>query len=564
MKELSRREFMKGAAAFGLAGIAGAVGFGQGVTAEAAGSADIEWDAEAEIVVVGTGTVITAAIAAAELGAENVIVLEKNPVLFGGTSMMSGAGFALPGFIDDLKDENSGDTREQVLAYMQAVGENRMPSAPQEAFVDNANEYVHWVKNVFGWSKFAHANHSHQDYYENYTGSIGFGRGSAFIFDADGKQVGAGDVWQCYRKYVDNSDKIDLRMGHEAKSLITDENGAVIGVTAEHDGSILNIRATRGVVLGTGGFDYNEQMRKFYLPFPLYRSCSSVMNTGDGQRMGAKIGAQLAFMDRVMGVPFAYSEPEWGEDDDRNYSLLKSDPMGTDWCSFCTFPHSVIVNRKGKRFCNETREYDNFVRSFSSYDNGVMKFENIPAFFIADTQYVSRFLLPGYNTPFAEKGLPDYVKVFNTLEELADGMGIDKEGLLAQIRTYNEYVKNGYDPDWHRGESQDAYDTMMFAATGYCSLGGDTSDLTDVTATLGSVEVGPFYCIRYVPGTCGTRGGLLIDGDSQVLDAEGEKIPGLYAVGCCSSGVAGYWAGGACIAQGSIMSYVAVKTILGK
>ena len=562
MKNISRRDFIKGAAAFGIAGMAGMAGLSGTAKAEAAD--EMKWDMEADVVVVGTGTVITAAIAAADLGAESVIVLEKSPLLFGGTSMMSGGGYALPGFVDDFADENLGDTREKVLSYMQAVGENRMPSAPQEAFVDNANEYVQWIKGVMGWSKFAHTNRSHGDYYENYTGSIGYGRGSAFAFDADGNQIPAGILWQSYRDYVEKNDKIDLRMGHEVKSLITDEVGSVIGVVAEHEGETLNVRAKKGVVLGTGGFDYNEQMRKYYLPFPLYRSCSSVMNTGDAQRMGAKIGAQLAYMDRFMGVPFAYSEKEWNEDDDRNYSLMKSDGMAADWAAFATFPHSVIVNRKGRRFCNETREYDNFCRAFSAYDNGVMKFENIPAFFIADTQYVSRFLLPGYNTPFAEAGLPDYIQVFDTLEELADGMGIDKDGLLEQIAKYNEYVKNGADPDWHRGESQQAYDTMIYAAAGYCGLGGDTSDLVGPAATLGTVEVGPFYCVRYVPGTCGTRGGLLIDGDAQVLNVEGEKIPGLYAVGTCSSGVAGYWAGGACIAQGSVMSYVAVKAILGK
>lgn len=559
MKTISRRDFLKGAAAFGVAGLAGSSLLQ--VSASADEKDEISWDAEADVVVVGTGTVITAAIAAADMGA-SVVVLEKSPVLFGGTSMMSGAGYALPGFVDDFADEGIDDSREKVLSYMQAVGENRMPSATQEAFVDNANEYVQWIKGVMGWSKFAHTNRSHGDYYGNYVGSIGYGRGSAVAFDADGNQLPAGGMWSAYHDYVDQSDKIDLRMGHEAKSLLTDENGAVIGVVAEHDGEQVCVKANKGVVLGTGGFDYNEQMRKYYLAFPLYRSCSSVMNTGDGHRMGAKVGAQLAYMDRFMGVPFAYSETEWNEDDDRNYSLLKNDAMAADWAAFATFPHSVVVNRKGKRFCNETREYDQFCRAFSAYDTGVMKFENIPAFFIADTQYVSRFLLPGYNTPFAEAGLPDYVKVFDTLEELADEMGIDKEGLLNQIASFNENAKKGIDPEWHRGEDQQAYDTMIFAATGYCGLGGDMSDLTGPKSTLGAIEQGPFYCIRYVPGTCGTRGGLLIDGDAQVVNVEGEKIPGLYAVGTCSSGVAGYWAGGACIAQGCVMSYVAVKAML--
>lgn len=283
----------------------------------------------------------------------------------------------------------------------------------------------------------------------------------------------AGDLWGIYRSYVDEHDNIELLFGCEGKKLITDSDGAVIGIYAEMGDKTIAIKANKGVVLGTGGFDYNEQMRRYYLPFPLYRSVSSVMNTG------------------------------------------------------------------------------------------AMKFENIPAYFIADSQYVSKYLLPGYCTPYAETGLPDYVKVFDTIEELADGMGIDKESLIKQLESFNENARNGVDPVFHRGESEDAYHDLVFAVS-MCSLTGDASDLTDKTSTLGTVEVGPFYCVRYVPGTCGTRGGLLIDGDAQVLDTEGQKIPGLYAVGSCSSGVAGYWAGGACISQGSIMSYVAVKHMLQK
>ncbi len=562
MKMLSRREFIKGAAAMGAAGLASASLLNMPVRASADENETISWDKEADVIVVGTGTAITAAIAANEFGADKVIVLEKNPLLFGGTSMMSGGGYALPGYIDDLKEEGIEDSREKVLEYMHAVGEDRMPLGPQESFVDHANEYCQWLKGVFQFSKFGHYTKAHGDYYENYNGSIGYGRGNVAIFNAEGNQLAAAELWNIYRGYVDEHDNIDLMFGCEGKKLITDSNGAVIGIYAEQDGKTLALKARKGIVLGTGGFDYNEQMRRYYLPFPIYRSCSSVMNTGDGHRMGAMVGGQLAFMDRVMGVPFLYDNTAWEENDDRNYALFKNS-NDCDWSLFCNFPHSCIVNRKGKRFMNEAVEYDTFVRAFSSYDTGAMKFENIPGFFIADTQYVSRFLLPGYSTPFAETGLPEYVSVFDTLEDLADGMGIEKEGLLQQIAVFNENARKGVDPEFHRGESEDAYADLMFAA-GMLNINGDISDLTDPAATLGTVEVGPFYCVRYVPGTCGTRGGLLIDADSQVLDMEGKKIQGLYAVGSCSSGVAGYWAGGACIAQGSVMSYVAVKNMLGK
>jgi len=557
MSNLSRRNFLKGAAlgALGMTAMSAGVALAEDKTG-------IAWDAEADVVVVGTGTVITAAIAASENGAK-VIVLEKDDVLFGGTSATSGGGYALPGYLNDFKDEGIEDSREKCLEYMKNVGEGRMNEEVMASFLDHAEEYVAWTKKTFGWSKFGHVNAAHTDYYELYQGSIGFGRGNAYPFDAEGNQMMAASEWAQYKAYIEAHDNVTLMMGTEATKLITDENGTVIGLYAKQGDKQLAIRAGKGVVLGTGGFDYNEEMRKEYLAYPIFRSCASRHNTGDGHRMGAMIGGKLAYMDRFFGTPCPYDETQWADDDDRNYGLVRATGY-TDWCMFLTFPHSILVNRKGRRFANEPREYDTMNRAFSAYDNGLMKYENIPGYFIADAQYTKRFLLPGYCAPGA---LQPFVTEYATLEELADGMGIDKEGLLAEVARYNEFVKNGVDKDWHRGESQDALDSMVFAFSGFCGLpGADNSDLAakGLRATMGTIEQGPFYCCRYVPGSCGTRGGLVVNGNSQVINQEGNAIEGLYAVGCCSSGVAGYWAGGACIAQGCVMSYVAAKHIAGK
>ena len=556
MSNLSRRNFLKGAAL----GALGMTAMSAGV-ALAEDKAAIAWDAEADIVVVGTGTAVTAAIAANEFGAEKIIVLEKDEAIFGGTSASSGHGYALPGYLKTFEGEGIEDSREKCETYMYAVGEDRMSAEVMASFLDNAEEYVEWAKGVWGWSKLAHTSRAHDQYYELYPGAIPFGRGSAFPIDAEGNQVKAGAQWKAYREYIESRENMTLMMGTEATKLITDENGAVIGLYAKQGDKTIAIKAGKGVVLGTGGFDYNEEMRKASLPFPIFRSCASRMNTGDGQKMGARLGARLAMMDRFFGTACIYDEPVWNENDDRNYGLVRTTGY-TDWTMFLPLPHSIMVNRKGKRFGNESRAYDNIARAFSAYDTGVMKFENIPGFFIADSQYTKRFKLPSFCTA---ENLPAFIFKYDTLEELADGMGIDKEGLLAEVARYNEFVKNGEDKDWHRGESEAALGSMKSAANGYCKLpDADNSDLNTVKATLGTVEQGPFYCARYVPNSCGTRGGLVTNGKAQVLNQDNEAIPGLYAVGCCSAGVAGYWAGGACISQGSVMSYIAVKDMLGK
>ena len=201
-----------------------------------------------------------------------------------------------------------------------------------------------------------------------------------------------------------------------------------------------------------------------------------------------------------------------------------------------------------------------FSRAFSAYDTGTLNYANIPGYFICDADYTSQFKLPGGATVDA---LPDYITRYDTLEALAEGMGIDKEGLLKQVEAFNGYVDAGVDPQWHRGESENALRTLQ--SNTYVALPeADFSQFTTLTATLGKIEKAPFYCCRYVPGTCGTRGGLLTDGNAQVLDQDNNVIEGLYAAGTCSTGVAGYWAGGACISQGCVMAYVAAKHLAGK
>lgn len=556
MKEYSRRDFLKGTAVgvIGLSGLSLITGCNS-TTAPAEKGSELTWDQETEIIVVGTGTVITAAIAACEMGISSITVLEKDENIFGGTSTTSGGGYALPGFLNDFKEENNGDSREKCLAYMQAVGEDRMSLSVMESFVDHAQEYCDWTRQALGWSRFIHSG-AHNDYYDRYPESIVVGRGSAFPLDQDNQMLMAGAQWKQYREYIDTHDQIELMMGTAAEELIVDENRQVIGVIARQGEKTLRIKAAKGVILGTGGFDYNEAMRRNHLSFPLYRSCSSRNNTGDGQKMGARLGAQLALMDRVMGVPFIYDNPVWNPGDDRNYGIMATSALA-DWACYLKFPHAICVNAKGERFADESREYDVFSRAFSAYDTGTLNYENIPGYFICDADYTSQFKLPGGATVEA---LPDYIQRYDSLEALAAGMGIDPAGLLKQVEAFNSYVDAGADLQWHRGESENALRTLQ--SNSYMALPGtDFSQFTTLTATLGKIEKAPFYCCRYVPGTCGTRGGLLTDGQAQVLDQDNKPIAGLYAVGTCSAGVAGYWAGGACISQGCVMAYVAAKQL---
>lgn len=543
---MSRRDALKGAAAVSAAALgAGALAASRDALADE--SPAEAWDEEVDVLVAGTGTAIHAAIACSELGAGSVLVVDKSEGAFGGTSGVSGGGYALA-LLDWNADEGIEDTREDVLAYMRAAGDDRMDEEVQAAFVDACNEFCHFVLDTFGWSRWGHVNRAFGDYYELYASSLpdAFGRGSWYPFDAEGNQLTAPSQWAVYQAYVESHDNVELRMGVSVEGLVTD-GGAVVGARLS-DGTAVKAGA---VVLGTGGFEHNDEMRRLYLPFPYYRANSMATNTGDAQRMGARIGAQLAYMDTVFGNPYFDTDAEF------NKGVFRQDPLGSDAFAPRGFPHSIMVNHKGRRFCDESTMYDTMNRAFGTYDTGTMEYVNIPAYWICDSAFARSFLLPGYTTPDA---LPEYVHVYETLEELAAGEGIDAEALAQEVASFNENAAVGADPVWHRGEKAVEANTLAMMSA-YILLPGAEAP----TSVLGTVEEGPFYCCRYLPGMMGgTRGGLRINADAQVLDVDGEPIPGLYAVGNCSSGVAGYWAGGATLGQGSVMGYIAAKRITGR
>ncbi|MDR3052351.1 MAG: FAD-binding protein [Coriobacteriales bacterium] len=550
---ISRRDMLKAA---GLAGL-GSLSIGalaactpsDGTKEGTASSGDVTWDKEVDVFVAGTGTVIHAAIACSELGSKSVLIAEKDAAIFGGTSGTSGGGYALA-LLSFNAEEGIEDTREKVLGYMKLCGDSRMDEAVQAAFVDNADEFAHFVLDTHGWAKWGHINRAFADYYELYEGSLpdGFGHGSWYPFDAAGEQMSAPLQWPIYREYVDSHENVELLMGASVKSLITDA-GAVIGAVVTEGGRDINVKAG-AVILGTGGFEHNEEMRRFFLPFPYYRSNGVQNNTGDAQRIGAKIGAQLAYMDEVFGCPHYDTDPEFVP------GVFRYDGAGSDAFAPRGFPHSIIVNHKGRRFADESTMYATFNRAFGVYDTGTMEFVNIPGFWIADSNYAETFLLPGY-APAATP--PEFVLKADTLEELADKLGIDKANLLDEVATFNANAAQGSDPIWHRGKPV-SVNTLAMMGQFMLAPGA-----TLPTTVLGVVEKPPFYACRYVPGMMGgTRGGLKINQNAQVVDVDGNPIVGLYAAGNCSSGVAAYFAGGATLGQGAVMGFVAAKHICGK
>ena len=256
-----------------------------------------------------------------------------------------------------------------------------------------------------------------RDYYEPFEGYRFFGRNASIDSEEKVRPVGrvAEQVHGAGRGYSPiHAGKIEL---------VSDASGAVVGVVAEAGGKPVRIKANTCVVMATGGYDHNPHMVLENQAVPVYVTNAAMTNTGDGQVMGAKVGAAWGNMDTIWGLPCFYggSLDYTGE--------LVYDFITNDWGYYRGSAGAIVVNSQGKRFGDESSAYGVFNRAFGQYDTDTLSYTNIPAFFICDNEYVSTMTLPGRAA--VGDPLPEYIVQADTLEELAGKLGIDPKGLKA-------------------------------------------------------------------------------------------------------------------------------------
>lgn len=301
------------------------------------------------------------------------------------------------------------------------------------------------------------------------------------------------------------------------------EDGKVQGIyvvdardSANDDTEPRLIRARHGVILGSGGFEHNEQMRVKYQRAPITTewTVGAVANTGDGIAAAEKLGAALELMEDAW----------WGP----TVPLV-----GAPWFALSerNSPGSIIVNMSGKRFMNESMPYVEACHHMygGQYGQGPGPGENIPAWLIFDQQYRDRYIFaglqPGQRIPskWLESGV--IVKA-DTLAELAEKTGLPADAFAATVERFNGFARTGVDEDFKRGQS--AYDRYY----------GDPTNKPN--PNLGEIKQGPFYAAKMVPGDLGTKGGIRTDVRGRALRDDDSVIDGLYAAGNVSSPVMGH------------------------
>jgi succinate dehydrogenase/fumarate reductase flavoprotein subunit len=536
---------------------------------------ELSWDLEMDVVVLGSGgAAMTAAIAAHDFGAKDVVILEKSGMV-GGTTAMSGGMLWIPKNHHQLA-AGIDDSDEDIVAYLDSLAPGELDPETLWAFMEKGPEMVRFLEE--NTPVRFHAFADFPDYQPYMPGAKPDGGRSldndGFSFERLGKWAARvnptkmaypvrGSLMEAIQGTLDEATLAERERGDyrglgqalagalflgliergipvefekRARKLVKDGD-RVIGVIAEDaNGKDFRVRARRGVVIATGGFEWNETLVKTFLRGPLTGPVSVPENEGDGLLMAIEAGAQLGNMQNAFWQQSVLEMKPQHRNAKPNY-MLGSDERAR--------PGAILVNRAGKRFVNEAANYHAMGKALHAFDAGTHSYANLPYWLVIDQRYKDKY--PTF-TSMPGSPIPSYMIQADTLEELAEKAGIDAEGLVATADRFNQMVRNGRDEDFHRGEN--TYDNYY--------MWGDT-DFDPPYRTLGLVDRGPFYAVKMEAGALGTAGGPKTNADGQVVDWDGNPIPGLYAAGNAMAAVLGeaYGGAGGTLGPGLTFGYIA-------
>ncbi len=452
-----------------------------------------------DVIVVGGGNAaLCAALAARDQGA-SVLVLERAPESKrGGNSAYTGGGFRMVHHgaedirkvVPDLTDEEIARsdfgqyTAEDYLDDLGRITQYYIDPDLAEAIVRNSADTVHWMRER--GVRFV-PNYGRQAY--NVKGRFKFFGG--VVIYANGGGRGLMDL--LYKALAKHG--VAVRYGVQAKHLVRGPDG-IEGVRVIVGGAEEVLRA-RAVVLASGGFEANREMRTRYLGpgWDVAKVRGTRYNTGDGIQMALDVGAQsYGQWSGCHSVAWERYAPDFGDVEHPHASYRHSYPLG------------IMVNAEGKRFVDEGADFRNY--TYAKYGRVVLQQPGSFAWQIFDQQ-VKPLMRDEYKLRGATK------VIANTLEELADRLqDVHGSNLLETIRQYNASVRRDvpFDPN---------------VKDGRCTAGLEV----DKTNWANTIEAAPFEAYSVGCGITFTFGGLKIDTSTQVLDMEDAAIPGLYAAG---------------------------------
>lgn len=522
---ISRRELLAGGAVLGAglaAGLAGCAATpakddGNDVSEEAPADAiatdaeELRWDMEADVVVVGSGTGMGAAIAAGAEGA-SVIVLEKRSV--NGGSLAFSGGYAW--MVNHRFSREHGDSEELARTYLEKMQRGEGDDVLSDAFLANGDAVIDLLaeKCNIEWEPMQAIDY-HPEWEGGMMGFRGLTAKAREDEQASGNLSGGGRL---AARLLEGAQNVGAEMVYNtaAKELVTrkgpDGSVEVVGVVAEQSGKTVRVKANKGVVLAAGGFEWDDELLANFVGGPAEFRRSVPENTGDALRMCMRVGADLRMMNACWGN-VVYREDSKRLND-------QGSPVGIALLMDRSKPYTILVDRSGKRFCNEAADYDTLWWAFQNRetwgDTELLAARG--AWLICDDKAVQKWGLCSCSPTGKAGEYPEETIVASSIEELADKLSMGADQLRGTVERFNGYAVAGYDPEFHRGES------AFYQGVDMEKVGGPEM-------TLGPLDTPPFYALEIATASTGTHGGPHINGNAQVLDVDGSPIPRLYAAG---------------------------------
>lgn len=417
-------------------------------------------DEEVDVLVVGGGGAgVLAALSAIENSDFNVMLIEKEGFLGGTTALSQGMAISYldsEGLYDEAWNQNAYQKHKVVL---ESYGNDNLNEELLHSYIDAIPTTLQILED-FGITMSQFANRD------------------LIVFDGPySEQLNGTSLWYSanFGEYVNNhlsETNVDVVLNTAAKSLIVDENGAVIGVQAVRNEKEYTIYAKK-VILATGGFANNQALIEEYAPMAkgTYAFCSAGSD-GDGFIMAKEIGAAhtgnsmlgTLGQDVIHGIYSKIAHTQYS-----NSNVLNINQDGVRFCAETTYPYG---------------KYDEVVQQEGQLIWGIVDSDN-PSYTVLES-YVDNEL----------------VFKANTIEELANLIKVDSSTLSDTVALYNTYYDQGVDADFN--------------------VSADKMD---------RIDSGTYYAFVLKPFALTSMVGLEVDGDCQVKNTNGELIENLYAAG---------------------------------
>lgn len=552
-----------------------------------------------DVIVVGSGAAgMTAALRARDLGLD-VLIVEKAHK-YGGTSATSGGVAWIPNHGLD----GSTDTREETLAYLDAVIKEPVNRERLEAYVDTGRNMLDWLRGQdirfisMPWPDyFAELEGSRSDrslvmapwdgrllkdkfplvreqyprfkLFNRYAMNLeetftiaargkGWQRMVAGVIGRYWKDRGTRKITKRDRLFVSgaavigpllqklDTKGVEIKLETKLESLVT-SGDRVTGVTVSHLGRTYEIEARHAVVLCAGGFEWNQELRDRFYPVKTsiwWSSTPQGANSGDALVAAEKLGAITEHTEEGWWAPTMILPSRSASNFEEVHQAVFD--VGR--------PYSVCVNRNTDRFVNEACSYDRFgvAMAKDQRETGA----NTPCWLVFDSVFRTKFtaggILPSAIMP--DRSIPidwwdHYIFKAESPEALAHKIDLDPKKLADVLKRMTDYAASGDDPEFGRGST--IYDKTF----------GDPT--CKPNPALGAIRKAPFYAVQIHLGDLGTKGGLKADHRARVVNASGQPIPGLYAAGNATGSPFGlnYPGAGGTIGPAMVFGYIAANDI---